>query len=545
MKTKHMESMSRAYSNHSIVVITITQKNIDTGAAKSGKLYLVDLAGSEKVGKTGASGQTLEEAKKINKSLTALGMVINALTDGKSSHIPYRDSKLTRILQESLGGNSRTTLIINCSPSSYNEAETLSTLRFGMRAKTIKNKAKVNADLSPAELKALLKKVKSETVTFKQYIAALEGEVSIWRSGQVVPEDKWVTMDKVTRGDFASLPPASGFKSPLPSDDFSRPTTPAIVLEKDERDEFLKRENELMDQIAEKETELSNREKLLENLKEEIAYYKEQEQSVTQENQVMTSELNELRLQLQKISFESKENAITVDSLKEANQELMSELEELKKNLAEIRNAQTKATQSDKERKKAEKMAQIMSGFEVSNEMNEKERQIRDALVKLELDGNGLSVEELVSLRRDLSDSRALVEQHTKTIDDLTQEKKLIEQKKTELESRFANLEQEYEELLDKTIAEEEAQIQKSADIDETISALKSKLEQQYISKKEAQQREIDELKQQLEQKTNEHTRLSTTINDLKSVNDQLQVKKRTSNGKCFSFLCNIIFRLL
>ncbi|KAI7907881.1 P-loop containing nucleoside triphosphate hydrolase protein [Cokeromyces recurvatus] len=160
--------------SHSIVVITITQKNLDTGAAKSGKLYLVDLAGSEKVGKTGASGQTLEEAKKINKSLTALGMVINALTDGKSSHIPYRDSKLTRILQESLGGNSRTTLIINCSPSSYNEAETISTLRFGVRAKTIKNKAKVNADLSPAELKALLKKVKSETLTFQAYIAALE-----------------------------------------------------------------------------------------------------------------------------------------------------------------------------------------------------------------------------------------------------------------------------------------------------------------------------------------------------------------------------------
>ncbi|KAI8059305.1 P-loop containing nucleoside triphosphate hydrolase protein [Gongronella butleri] len=71
--------------SHSIVVMVITQKNVDTGAAKSGKLYLVDLAGSEKVGKTGASGQTLEEAKKINKSLTALGMVINSLTDGKVS----------------------------------------------------------------------------------------------------------------------------------------------------------------------------------------------------------------------------------------------------------------------------------------------------------------------------------------------------------------------------------------------------------------------------------------------------------------------------
>lgn len=385
---------------------------------------------------------------------------------------------MTRILQESLGGNSRTTLIINCSPSSYNEAETLSTLRFGMRAKSIKNKAKVNADLSPAELKALLKKVKTETVTFKTYIAALEGEVSVWRSGMTVPEDKWVTMDKVTRGDFATATTASslpsGFRSPLP-DDLSRPATPAIVLEKDERDEFLRRENELMDQIAEKETELNNREKLLDSIKEEMNYYKEQELSVTQENQAMTSELSNLRLQLQKISYESKENAITVDSLKEANQELISELEELKKSLVEMRLAQKEVVQSDKEKKKAEKMAQIMSGFDVTNEMNEKERQIRDALVKLELDGNGLTVEELVSLRRDLSDSRILVEQHTKTIDLLTEEKGTIEKKKAELESRFATLEQEYEELLDKTIAEEEAQVQKNEDLAETITTLKVK----------------------------------------------------------------------
>lgn len=163
----------------------------------------------------------------------------------------FRDSKLTRILQESLGGNSRTTLIINCSPSSYNEAETLSTLRFGVRAKTIKNKAKVNADLSPAELKALLKRVKSEAVTFQTYIAALEGEVNVWRTGGTVPEEKWVTLEKITKGDFNALPPAPGFKSPV-SDEGSRPPTPVPVLEKDEREEFIKRENELMDQIAEK-----------------------------------------------------------------------------------------------------------------------------------------------------------------------------------------------------------------------------------------------------------------------------------------------------
>jgi len=82
-------------------------------------------------------------------------------------------------------------------------------------------------------------------------------------------------------------------------------------------------------------------------------------------------------------------------------------------------------------------------------------------------------VEELVSLRRDLSDSRILVEQHTKTIDLLTEEKGTIEKKKLELEGRFATLEQEYEELLDKTIAEEEAQVQKNEDLAETITTLK------------------------------------------------------------------------
>lgn len=97
-----------------------------------------------------------------------------------------------------------------------------------------------------------------------------------------------------------------------------------------------------------------------------MTYYKEQEQLVTKENQEMTSELSDLRLQLQKISYESKENAITVESLKEANQDLMAELEELKKNLAEVRSAQKDATGTDKEKKKAEKMAQMMSGFDPS-----------------------------------------------------------------------------------------------------------------------------------------------------------------------------------
>jgi kinesin family member 5 len=78
--------------------------------------------------------------------LSALGNVIHALSEGKSAHIPYRDSKLTRLLQESLGGNSLTSLIVNVSPSSYNEAETVTSLRFGHRAKAVKNSPKINKE---------------------------------------------------------------------------------------------------------------------------------------------------------------------------------------------------------------------------------------------------------------------------------------------------------------------------------------------------------------------------------------------------------------
>lgn len=133
--------------SHSVFILTLGQTHKETGSNKKSKLVLVDLAGSEKVGKTGAEGHTLNEAKHINKSLSALGNVINALTkSGGSSHIPYRDSKLTRLLSDSLGGNSKTCLIITCSPSSCNLEETLSTCRFGNRAKNIKNKPKVNQE---------------------------------------------------------------------------------------------------------------------------------------------------------------------------------------------------------------------------------------------------------------------------------------------------------------------------------------------------------------------------------------------------------------
>ena len=130
----------------------INQRDLLTDSSKSSKLYFIDLAGSEKIAKTNVKGKQLDEAKNINKSLTALGLVINTLAEAKpGAHIPYRDSKLTRILTESLGGNSMTTLIIACSMCSYNSKESISTLRFGQRAKSIKNKPKENVERSVKE----------------------------------------------------------------------------------------------------------------------------------------------------------------------------------------------------------------------------------------------------------------------------------------------------------------------------------------------------------------------------------------------------------
>ncbi|CAE7197799.1 unnamed protein product [Symbiodinium pilosum] len=174
--------------SHLIFMLTIEQKNLHDRSVKVGKLHLVDLAGSEKVAKTGASGERLDEAKNINRSLSALGNVINALTDRKSNHVPYRDSKLSRVLQESLGGNAKTSLIITCSPSYFNEQETVSTLRFGQRAKMIKNVVKVNHERSVEELKLLLQRR-------DQAVSELRGRVHLLEqllqsNGIAVPEDK-------------------------------------------------------------------------------------------------------------------------------------------------------------------------------------------------------------------------------------------------------------------------------------------------------------------------------------------------------------------
>ncbi|KAK3547546.1 hypothetical protein QTP86_024476, partial [Hemibagrus guttatus] len=161
--------------SHAIFVITVECSELGLDGEnhiRVGKLNLVDLAGSERQTKTGAQGERLKEATKINLSLSALGNVISALVDGKSTHIPYRDSKLTRLLQDSLGGNARTVMVANIGPASYNVEETLTTLRYSNRAKNIKNKPRINED--PKD--ALLREFQEEIARLKQQLEKRSGK---------------------------------------------------------------------------------------------------------------------------------------------------------------------------------------------------------------------------------------------------------------------------------------------------------------------------------------------------------------------------------
>ncbi|VDL80971.1 unnamed protein product [Nippostrongylus brasiliensis] len=160
-------------SSRSHAMFSVTVESSERGLVTQGKLHLVDLAGSERQSKTGAAGERLKEAAKINLSLSTLGNVISALVDVKSTHIPYRNSKLTRLLQDSLGGNSKTVMIANIGPASYNYDETLSTLRYANRAKNIQNVARINEDPKDAQLR----KYQHEIEMLRQQLAEEDAEM--------------------------------------------------------------------------------------------------------------------------------------------------------------------------------------------------------------------------------------------------------------------------------------------------------------------------------------------------------------------------------
>ncbi|XP_069762451.1 kinesin heavy chain [Narcine bancroftii] len=285
--------------SHSIFLINIKQENVETEQKLSGKLYLVDLAGSEKVSKTGAEGAVLDEAKNINKSLSALGNVISALAEGRKAHVPYRDSKMTRILQDSLGGNCRTTIVICCSPSSDNEAETRSTLLFGQRAKTIRNMASVNLELTAEEWKLKYEKEKEKNKSHRDTIRLLETELNRCREGEsgLLSEqlaDKDELCDDTPDLDNSSI---------------------VIHISSEERQKYEEEIRKLYKYLDEKDDDINLHSQMLEKLKLQMLDQDELLASARADNTKIQEELGRLQT----------EN----DSAKEEVKEVLQALEEL------------------------------------------------------------------------------------------------------------------------------------------------------------------------------------------------------------------------
>uniref|UniRef100_A0AAQ5WYC2 Kinesin-like protein n=1 Tax=Amphiprion ocellaris TaxID=80972 RepID=A0AAQ5WYC2_AMPOC len=184
-KRRTASTLMNAYSSrsHSVFSVTIHMKEITVDGeelVKIGKLNLVDLAGSENIGRSGAVDKRAREAGNINQSLLTLGRVITALVE-KRPHIPYRESKLTRILQDSLGGRTKTSIIATVSPSSSNLEETLSTLEYASRAKNIMNKPEVNQKLTK---RTLIKEYTEEIERLKRDLAATRDKNGVYLSAE-------------------------------------------------------------------------------------------------------------------------------------------------------------------------------------------------------------------------------------------------------------------------------------------------------------------------------------------------------------------------
>ncbi|XP_022094116.1 kinesin-like protein KIF17 isoform X2 [Acanthaster planci] len=243
--------------SHSIFTIHIERCDVDDSGEdhlRAGKLNLVDLAGSERQAKTGATGDRLKEATKINLSLSALGNVISALVDGKSKHIPYRDSKLTRLLQDSLGGNTKTLMVACLSPADNNYDETLSTLRYANRAKNIKNKPKINED--PKD--ALLRQYQEEISRLKAMLM-----------GQIPAEGFEGTYQ----------PPKAAITEAAPENkEATRPLSADVAAEIEaERERIrLEYEEKIAAMSAKYEEEQSNKNKLQQDIEQMKRYYEDQ-----------------------------------------------------------------------------------------------------------------------------------------------------------------------------------------------------------------------------------------------------------------------------
>ncbi|KAF0045845.1 hypothetical protein F2P81_002374 [Scophthalmus maximus] len=477
--------------SHSIFLINIKQENVETEKKLSGKLYLVDLAGSEKVSKTGAEGAVLDEAKNINKSLSALGNVISALAEGTKTHVPYRDSKMTRILQDSLGGNCRTTIIICCSPSVYNEAETKSTLMFGQRAKTIKNTVSVNLELTAEEWKKKYEKEKEKNKSLKSVIQRLEAELNRWRNGENVPEEE----------QLSSKDQRSVENDNTPIIDNLLPAGGGVPVPSDERGKYVEDIGNLYKQMDDKDDEINQHSQLAEKLKEQMLdqeellastrrdYDKIQEElcRLQTENELAKEEVKEVLQALEELAVNYDQKSQEVQEHYQTNLQLTEQLQQ--KTCCET-NGNCSAVEEEftVARLYISKMKSEVKSL--VNRSKQLESTQADAHRKIQAN------------EKELASCQLLISQHQAKIRSLTDYMQNMEQKKRQLEESQDALTEELAKLQAQEKRHEMSGLEREKeDRPDGGEEIKKTLEEQLENHREAHQKQLSRLRDEIEDK--------------------------------------------
>ncbi|XP_057601242.1 kinesin heavy chain isoform X1 [Hippopotamus amphibius kiboko] len=541
--------------SHSIFLINIKQENVETEKKLSGKLYLVDLAGSEKVSKTGAEGAVLDEAKNINKSLSALGNVISALAEGTKTHVPYRDSKMTRILQDSLGGNCRTTIVICCSPSVFNEAETKSTLMFGQRAKTIKNTVSVNLELTAEEWKKKYEKEKEKNKTLKNVIQHLEMELNRWRNGEAVPED-----EQISAKDQKTLEPCDN----TPIIDNIAPVVAGISAE--EKEKYDEEISSLYRQLDDKDDEINQQSQLAEKLKQQMLdqdellastrrdYEKIQEEltRLQIENEAAKDEVKEVLQALEELAVNYDQKSQEVEDKTRANEQLTDELAQKTTTLTTTQRELNQLQElSNHQKKRATEILNLLlkdlgeiGGIigtndvktpDVNGVIEEEFTMARLYISKMKSEVKSLvnrskqlesaqmdSNRKMNASERELAACQLLISQHEAKIKSLTDYMQNMEQKRRQLEESQDSLSEELaklraqEKMHEVSFQDKEKEhLTRLQDAEE----MKKALEQQMESHREAHQKQLSRLRDEIEEK-------QKIIDEIRDLNQKLQLEQ-------------------
>ncbi|MEQ2314469.1 hypothetical protein AMECASPLE_012447 [Ameca splendens] len=339
----------RSSRSHAIFLVTVecSERGPDgEDHIRVGKLNMVDLAGSERQSKTGAKGKRLKEAAKINLSLSALGNVISALVDGRSTHVPYRDSKLTRLLQDSLGGNAKTVMIAAVGPAHKSFNETLATLRYASRAKKIKNKPRINEDPKDAllrefqqeiaRLKAQLeeqgmlakerRKRRRDSKRLSKSMAGMEEEIlwekngDVWKMAEEAEDGRHCLIEG---GDSANILTCQGSSEKLKNLNLNRRSLGDMQWDQD-----------ALEKIIEKYKAMES--KLLVGGKTIIDHTNEQQKMLEQKRQEIAEQIRRERAMQQQMMLQDEETLEIKETFSSLQQEVEHKTKKLKRLYAKL-----------------------------------------------------------------------------------------------------------------------------------------------------------------------------------------------------------------